>query len=278
MKRLGMFSMLGAVFVVAGCGEGVMEPVATEDLHATAPSAPLLHVAGEDGGATVHSDDAELIPDITAPSAGEVLQASTATFNWTHGGTGDRDAYRYKIECTGAGCTTVAPTTLAGSATTVDEDLAPGSYTFFLRGEKTSGGNLHAPMWVTVDFVVVDASTTWYFAGFYRPVSQDPDVMTRIRRGATAPLKFNVFEDEDLTEEITDVEELEAGFTMTPISCNGIAEELDEDFETTGGTSLRYDDDAGQFVQNWQAPRRTGCYEVELSTLGGSLFAKFDVF
>ena len=40
---------------------------------------------------------------------------------------------------------------------------------------------------------------------------------------------------------------------------------------TTGGTTLRYDSTAGQFIQNWQTPKAAGtCYLVTMWTDDGS--------
>ena len=46
---------------------------------------------------------------------------------------------------------------------------------------------------------------------------------------------------------------------------------------STGGTSLRYDSTAGQFIQNWQTPKLPGvCYIVTMTTDdGSSLTANF---
>ena len=45
----------------------------------------------------------------------------------------------------------------------------------------------------------------------------------------------------------------------------------DIELVTTGGTNLRYDSAAGQFIQNWQTPKKPGtCYTVTMTTDDGS--------
>jgi hypothetical protein len=57
---------------------------------------------------------------------------------------------------------------------------------------------------------------------------------------------------------------------------NVLADEIE--FLTTGGTSLRYDTTAGQFIQNWQTPKKVGCYDVTMETQDGSkLVAHFQL-
>jgi hypothetical protein len=48
---------------------------------------------------------------------------------------------------------------------------------------------------------------------------------------------------------------------------------------TTGGTALRYDTSGGQFIQNWQTPKKPGaCYTVTMTTIdGGSISADFQL-
>jgi hypothetical protein len=54
-----------------------------------------------------------------------------------------------------------------------------------------------------------------------------------------------------------------------PLSQPPVADDID--LVTTGGTSLRYDSTAGQFVQNWQTPKKAGaCYTVTMTTDDGS--------
>ena len=45
----------------------------------------------------------------------------------------------------------------------------------------------------------------------------------------------------------------------------------DIELVATGGTSLRYDTTGGQFIQNWQTPKKAGsCYSVIMTTDDGS--------
>jgi hypothetical protein len=55
------------------------------------------------------------------------------------------------------------------------------------------------------------------------------------------------------------------------VSCSGAAGEDAGDFVTTGGTSLRYDTTARQFIQNWQTPKGAGaCYRATMTAQDGS--------
>jgi hypothetical protein len=44
----------------------------------------------------------------------------------------------------------------------------------------------------------------------------------------------------------------------------------------TGGTSLRYDATEGQFVFNWQTPKKPGlCYKATMTTKDGSSLSAY---
>lgn len=108
----------------------------------------------------------------------------------------------------------------------------------------------------------------WELLGFYRPVDMG-DVWNTIKGGQTVPLKFNIWAGDT---EIKDTDAIE-GFIVTPAQCPGPFEMSTEpvEFTTTGGTSLRYDFDEGQFIQNWKTPKTKGvCYVVTMTTLDGS--------
>jgi hypothetical protein len=111
-------------------------------------------------------------------------------------------------------------------------------------------------------------------SGFYSPVTSTAGFVNVIKGGSTVPLKFNVWVD---GVPQTDTAGLQ--FTAAAISCTNPGSGTPIGFQTTGGTSLRYDATAGAFVQNWKAPTAPGCYAVRLTTAadGLSLSALFRV-
>jgi len=96
--------------------------------------------------------------------------------------------------------------------------------------------------------------------GFYAPVNPEAGFVNTVKGGSTVPLKFNVYVN---GVEKTDTEGLQ--FSLAQVGCSFAAEDP-VDFVTTGGTSLRYDTAAGQFVQNWKTPTSRGCYVVRMTT------------
>lgn len=107
----------------------------------------------------------------------------------------------------------------------------------------------------------------WTLNGFYQPV--DMDKVNTVKAGSTVPLKFEAFAG---STELTDVSVVDA-FTVKKVSCTSFnGEPIDDvEFTTTGGTILRYDWTAGQFIQNWQTPKGAGlCYTVMMTTDDGS--------
>jgi hypothetical protein len=81
-------------------------------------------------------------------------------------------------------------------------------------------------------------------------------------------LKFEVFAG---PTEFTDTSVV-SSFVVQRVACPGAGAITDDiTFTTTGGTTLRYDPPAGQFIQNWQTAKSPGaCYSVTMTTLDGS--------
>ncbi|MDT0143000.1 PxKF domain-containing protein [Microbacterium sp. PRC9] len=108
----------------------------------------------------------------------------------------------------------------------------------------------------------------WKLNGFYKPVDMGDTVLNIVKGGSTVPLKFTVLAG---TTEVTDVTTLHATFAITPIPCDPKDAVSDDLFATTGGTTLRYDATAHQWIQNWATPKIAGkCYQVTLTTADGS--------
>jgi hypothetical protein len=105
----------------------------------------------------------------------------------------------------------------------------------------------------------------WTLNGFYQPVDMG-GVYNTVKGGSTVPLKFEIFAGSELTNTAS-VKSL----TYAQTSCDASATTDDIETLATGGTSLRYDATAGQFVYNWQTPKQAGkCYRVTMTTQDGS--------
>jgi hypothetical protein len=110
------------------------------------------------------------------------------------------------------------------------------------------------------------AVTPWTLSGFYQPVDM-AGVYNGAKNGSTVPLKFKIFA---CGTELTDVKYFKS-LTYAQTTCNATA--TTDEIETTaaGGTVLRYDTSAGQFIYNWKTPSTAGkCYRVTLTTQDGS--------
>ena len=111
----------------------------------------------------------------------------------------------------------------------------------------------------------------WTTNGFFQPVdmSNGAIVWNTIKGGSTVPLKFNLWAGSVKKTSVNDVK----GFLVFPMSCSasGITSEIEQDMTTTGGTTLRYDGTAGQFIQNWQTPKASNqCFGVRMTAKDGS--------
>jgi hypothetical protein len=107
----------------------------------------------------------------------------------------------------------------------------------------------------------------WTLKGFYQPTDMS-GVWNTVKNGSTVPLKFEAFTG---STELTSTSAVQS-FTQKQVTCPGASAITDAiELTTTGGTSLRYDTTAGQFVQNWATPKKAGnCYTVTMTTQDGS--------
>jgi PKD domain len=113
-------------------------------------------------------------------------------------------------------------------------------------------------------------------SGFYPPVDMSTFssvVWNTVKAGSTVPLKFECF---DGGTELTDPAVIIQPLTAQVVACISGAEDAVDGLTATGGTSLRYDAAAGQFVYNWQTPGASGvCYRVSVEAKGGSSLSAY---
>jgi hypothetical protein len=106
----------------------------------------------------------------------------------------------------------------------------------------------------------------WTTRGFFAPVDMG-GVYNTVKGGSTVPLKFELFSG---STELTSTSAIRS-FTTQKVGCTSGSEDAIEELGTTGGTSLRYDATAGQFIQNWKTPAGSGtCYRATMNAADGS--------
>ncbi|MFN2555956.1 MAG: HYR domain-containing protein [Nitriliruptorales bacterium] len=103
------------------------------------------------------------------------------------------------------------------------------------------------------------------FIGFSAPV--DRSSLNGMKAGSTAPMKWQVSNQKD--GYISDLAIVKTTLSAVVSCTGGASDPLDE--YATGGTSLRYDSSANQFVYNWQSPKQAGkCYRVTITLSDGN--------
>lgn len=145
------------------------------------------------------------------------------------------------------------------ACTVTGYSTAVGTHTLTATATDVAGNEAEVTRQYTVE--------AWTLKGFFQPVDMG-GVWNTVKNGSTVPLKFEVFAG---TTELTDVAVID-GFTVAGVACPGTGVAVDDiELTTTGGTALRYDSSGGQFIQNWQTPKKPGaCYAVTMTTDDGS--------
>lgn len=147
----------------------------------------------------------------------------------------------------------IASCVVTGGGTTV------GDHSYLATATDKAGNTSTSKLAYTV--------LAWTLKGFYAPVDMGANVWNTVKGGSSVPLKFEIFSGAELTS-ISAVK----SFTATAVTCPGSSAVMDAiELTTTGGTSLRYDSTSGQFIQNWQTPRKPGtCAVVTMTAQDGS--------
>jgi hypothetical protein len=154
---------------------------------------------------------------------------------------------------------------------TADDGTGSGIASCLVTGYSTAIGAHTLTATATDNVGNTDTSTRNYTVGlitqgFYQPVDMN-NVVNTVKSGSTVPLKFELFDD---SAEITDTAAI-ASLKSKAYVCTSNPEDAIETLSPTGGTNLRYDAVAGQFVYNWQTPKSPGtCQKVTVATVSGT--------
>jgi len=139
-----------------------------------------------------------------------------------------------------------------------DSTFAPGTTTVTCTATDAHGNSVTKTFTVTVSF-------GWN--GFFQPVDNN-GVFNVIKGGQSVPLKWNVpngsggwISSLAIVQSTRQVE----------VACGGSAVTDVVEATSTGGTSLRYDTTANQYIYNWQSPKTASkCYRVTVTLTDGS--------
>lgn len=165
------------------------------------------------------------------------------------------------------------PTTVPAAPTCSADDATSGVASCVVTGYSTAVGSHMMTATATDNAGNTETATRTYsirvftLSGFFQPVDMG-GVVNTVKNGSTVPLKFTAA-DEGVAQTSTSVV---STFKHREVTCGTLSSLMDDiEIVTTGGTSLRYDATAGQFIQNWQTPKKAGaCYVATVTFIDGS--------
>lgn len=159
----------------------------------------------------------------------------------------------------GTGCVADDATSLLASCVVTGRSTAVGTHTLTATATDNAGNSATATRTYSVRVLTL--------SGFFQPVDTG-GVINTVKNGATVPLKFTVA-DEGVAQTSTSIV---SSFVQREVDCGTLGSATDDvDIFSTGGTSLRYDATAGQFIQNWQTPKKiNACYTATVTMIDDS--------
>ena len=104
------------------------------------------------------------------------------------------------------------------------------------------------------------------WTGFFAPV--DNAILNGMKAGSTAPIKWQISnQGGGYVPDLSVVSKATSGVAVC--ATGALADDLEA--YATGGTQLRYDSAAHQFIYNWQSPKKPGtCYTITIGLTDGT--------
>jgi hypothetical protein len=146
---------------------------------------------------------------------------------------------------------------------------APPSGSVFGPGTRTVQCSATDPAGNTAATGSFTVTVRFEFNGFLAPVDNN-GVLNVIKGGSTVPIKWQLpNQSGGFIGDLAVVTRTTAG----EVACgSGLSDDLTA--VATGGTSLRYDSTANQYIYNWQSPKAPGkCYQVTIGFAGGQSYS-----
>lgn len=221
-----------------------------------------------DQAATTYTCSATSAGGSAAEQSVTIKRDATAPTNIVFDGDVAADGGRYfpNNVPTGDGCTADDATSLLASCVVTGRSTAVGTHTLTATATDNAGNTSTTTRTYSVRVLAV--------SGFFQPVDMN-GVLNTVKSGASVPLKFKV-SDEGVEQTATSVVR---SFTQREVPCGTLGTAADDvEITSTGGTVLRYDATAGQFIQNWQTPSKKvgSCYVATVTMIDGtSISANF---